>query len=128
VKRIAKCIWAFPTTCIGLLVGMVALITGGRWRVVDGVIEFSGGALAWLLFRCVPIQGGASAITLGHVVLGRDLQALDRTREHERIHVRQAERWGPLFVPAYLLAAMWQWLRGRDGYSDNPFERAARRE
>ena len=64
-------------------------------------------------------------MTLGHVVLGRDLMALNFSRAHERIHVRQCERWGPLFLPAYLLASAWLWLRGRDPYLDNPFEREA---
>ncbi len=35
--------------------------------------------------------------------------------------------WGPLFLPAYLLAGAWQGLRGRRPYWDNPFEVEARR-
>jgi hypothetical protein len=64
-------------------------------------------------------------MTLGHVVIGRDRDCLDHSRAHERIHVRQAERWGPLFIPAYLLASLFAKLRGRDAYRDNPFEREA---
>ena len=44
---------------------------------------------------------------------------------HERIHVRQCERWGPLFLPAYLLASAFIALRGGNPYLDNPFEREA---
>ena len=66
-------------------------------------------------------------MTLGHVVLGRDQASLDRSRAHERVHVRQAERWGPLFLPAYLAASVWSLLRGRHYYQDNCFEREARR-
>ena len=65
-------------------------------------------------------------MTLGHVVLGRDAAILDHAREHERVHVRQCERWGLLFIPAYLLASAWQALGGREAYRDNPFEREVR--
>ena len=64
-------------------------------------------------------------MTLGHVVLGLDRAAHRRTRRHERVHVRQCERWGPLFLPAYLLASAYLWLKGRSAYYDNPFEREA---
>jgi hypothetical protein len=61
-------------------------------------------------------------MTWGHVVIGTDRSALDRSRNHERIHVRQYERWGVLFVPMYLACSAWVWFRGRDPYRDNPFE------
>jgi hypothetical protein len=64
-------------------------------------------------------------MTLGHIVVAIDQFALDSTRYHERIHVHQCERWGPLFIPAYLTASVYQWLRGRNAYRDNPFERQA---
>lgn len=67
----------------------------------------------------------ASAMTLGHVVLGRTPAALDISREHELVHVRQYELWGPLFVPAYLACSLWLWLRGGNAYFDNPFEKEA---
>ena len=54
-----------------------------------------------------------------------DQAALDRSRAHERVHVRQCERWGPLFIPAYLLASAVLWCQGRDFYEENPFEREA---
>ena len=41
------------------------------------------------------------------------------------VHVRQCERWGPLFIPAYLVASAVLWCRGRDFYEENPFEREA---
>jgi hypothetical protein len=65
-------------------------------------------------------------VTLGHVVLGRDRECLDQTRAHERAHVRQCEQWGPLFLPAYLLASIWARVRGGELYYDNWFERQAR--
>jgi hypothetical protein len=64
-------------------------------------------------------------MTLGHIVLGRNRQLLDQTREHERVHVRQCQRWGPLFLPAYLIASFACCLRGQRPYEDNPFEREA---
>lgn len=118
-------LWASPNTAVGLLIALLSLPTGTRLRVVDGVIEAHGGLVAWLLRRVVPLPGGACALTLGHVVLGVSQAALDITRDHERIHVRQYERWGPAFVPAYFIASGWVWARGARAYHDNPFEREA---
>ena len=39
--------------------------------------------------------------------------------------MRQYERWGPLFGPAYLLSSLVQLARGRRPYWDNHFEREA---
>jgi hypothetical protein len=64
-------------------------------------------------------------MTLGHVVVGRDAPALHRTRAHERAHVRQAECWGPFFLPAYLVSSLVVSLRGGHYYRDNRFERDA---
>ena len=75
-----------------------------------------------------PISRGADGDDLGHVVLGSTQAALDISREHERVHVRQYERWGPFFVPAYLLCSLRCYLAGKDYYRDNPFEREAYRK
>lgn len=96
-----------------------------RMNFADDLLEVYGGAVSWLLRRAVPLPGGAAALTLGRVVLGRSAAALSQCREHERIHVRQYERWGPLFIPVYLLASVAAGLRGGDPYRDNPFEREA---
>lgn len=114
--------WVFPGTLIGLLLTLFALRQGGTARSVGGVLEVTGPDVLWWLSRWSRVGGGISAITLGHVVVGQDDQTLDATRGHERVHVRQYERWGPLFIPAYLLASGWVWLRGRHPYLDNPFE------
>ena len=118
-------LWAAPASLPGLVLAGLALATRGRAGIVDGVLEVHGGAAEWVLRRCVPIRGGAQAMTLGHVVVGRTPVCLETTRTHERVHVRQAERWGPFFLPAYLLASGWAFVRGRDPYLDNPFEREA---
>lgn len=125
MKRLLRYLWALPTTALGLPFALLALGTGGRLRMVRGVLEAEGKAIRWLLRRAVPLRGGASAITLGHIILGRDAGCLDRCRVHEHVHVRQAERWGPLFVPAYLLSSAIALLRGGDAYRDNAFEREA---
>lgn len=119
-------LWALPTTLLGLLFLPVALATGGGMRCVSGIAEVYGGAVAWFLRHCTLVNGGASAMTLGHIVLGVDPDRLDAVRAHELVHVRQCERWGPLFVPAYLLTSLWALLRGRRPYLDNAFEIQAR--
>ena len=64
----------------------------------EGALEFHGGFSTWYMRRVAR----ASAMTLGHVILGRDEWCLQFCREHEQAHVRQVEIWGPFFIPAYL--------------------------
>jgi hypothetical protein len=85
--------WALPNTLIGLLFVPAALLPRGRMQVIDGVLEAHGPCIAAILRHCVPIPGGAAAITFGHVVLACDSWSLDATRAHERVHVRQYEIW-----------------------------------
>ena len=118
-------IWALPNTLLGLLFVPIVLVTGGRMEVVEGVLELHGGTISFFLRHCVPIRGGACAMTLGHIVLGRDERSLSATRRHERAHVRQCEVWGPAFIPAYLAAGLWGLARGDGAYEGNYFERAA---
>ena len=124
MRLVLAIIWTAPWTMAGILVGSLGVATGGGVQRVGRVLEFHGGVLSWLLAR-VPIARGASALTLGHTVLARTAGDLDRTRDHELVHVAQYERWGLLFVPAYLGCSAWLWLRGCDPYWDNPFEREA---
>ena len=53
-------------------------------------------------------------------------EELFRIGPHERVHVEQYERWGPLFFLAYPLSSLWQILHGRSPYWDNHFEIQAR--
>jgi hypothetical protein len=124
---ILRYVWASPWTLLGLAVGLLGLATGGRGRRRGEVIEFYGGAVSRLLAR-LPGGDWVMAMTLGHVILGRNGAALDIAHKHELVHVRQYERWGPLFGPAYLLCTLILWLAGKDAYRDNPFERQAYRE
>lgn len=114
--RAGTYLWAAPASLVGLVfapfferryvVRGALLVEGARWP----------GRLGWR-YR---------AITFGHVILGID--TLDRaTLEHELRHVRQYERWGLLFFPAYALASLRARLAGGHFYRDNAFELAARR-
>src|SRR5438552_1673184 len=109
-------VWAAPTSFIGLTAGALTLCSGGRVQRRLGALEFHGGFARWFLERRMV---NASAMTLGHVIIGRDEWALDFCREHEQAHVRQVELWGGAFIPIYLLASLWAWGHGRHYYFDN---------
>lgn len=123
-RALAGYLWAAPASALGVVLGAIG-IAGGRMTLHSGVLEIEGPLLSWGLRHLTLLEGGADAITFGHVVLARDAAALDTTRRHERVHVRQYERWGPLFIPLYLAASAWAFVSGRDPYRDNPFEREA---
>jgi hypothetical protein len=115
-RRVARLLWAGPASLLGAL---LAPFFDSR-RVVDDVLVCEGaawpGRLRW------PFR----AMTLGQVVLCVD--ALDdATMRHELVHVRQFEKLGVFFMPAYLLASAWAVIRGRHFYRDNYFEADARR-
>lgn len=122
LPRLLAYLWASPTSAVGLVLAGVALMSRGRARVLDGVLEVRGGLVGWLLARNPLVPGGVAAITFGHVVLGVDAARLDATRLHERVHVAQTERWGPLFLPLYLLSSLVCLCTRRDPYRDNRFE------
>jgi hypothetical protein len=127
VNRCIRYLWAGPTTVVGLVVAL-ALIRRGRVACVNGVVEAHSPLLERALALLTPLASGADAMTLGHVVLGRNARALDATRAHERVHVRQYEVWGPFFLPAYFLASAHALATGRHPYFDNRFEMEARQE
>jgi len=125
MRTILRYVWAAPATGLGLVLAIVGIAAGGRLALHTGVIEAEGRLLAWGLTHLTWLDRGAAAITFGHVVLARDVDSLEWTRTHERVHVRQYERWGPFFIPLYLAASGWALARGQDPYIDNPFEREA---
>lgn len=125
MSRLLRYIWSFPTTALGSLFIPLALISKGNLKIVAGVLEIHGGLIAAFLKNWMPLPCGAAAVTLGHIVLGRDPACLDATRRHERVHVRQCELWGPAFLPAYCAASLWALLCGKHPYYDNYFERQA---
>ncbi len=123
IVRTLAYVWAAPTTSVGLAAGAITLASGGRVQIRSGALEFHGGFARWFLERRVV---GAAAMTLGHVILGRDRECLDACRDHEQAHVRQVERWGVAFLPAYVAASILAQARGQHYYLDNWFERDAR--
>ncbi len=127
MPRILRYAWAMPASAIGLLVGALALLLGARARWVEGTLEVGGGHLGgWA--DAAPERARFAAVTLGHVIVGVDDLALSGCRAHERVHVRQYERWGVFFFPAYAIAGLRELARGGDPYRDNYFEREARGE
>lgn len=124
LRTAIKILWASPWTLLGLAIGLLGLVTGGRCRRIGRTLEFWGGFTTGFL-RVFPLVKGVFAVTFGHIILGRDPAELDRVRPHEWVHVRQYERWGILFVPDYLFHWVRLLLVGRDPYRENPFERQA---
>lgn len=116
--------WALPNTALGILFGLLILGLGGRVHVVAGVAELHGGT-AGRFFASRPHPFCFGAITLGHVILGTCQKQLEALRAHEHVHVRQYERWGMFFLPAYALSSLWEVSHGRCGYRNNFFEMQA---
>ena len=126
MPRALKYLWALPTTSVGLVAALLTLATRGNVQGREGCLECHGGFATWLLTKATPLEGGANAMTLGHVILGQSQESLDHSREHEHVHVRQVERWGVFFFPAYLGVSAWLWMKGsKDSYMENPFEKEA---
>jgi len=115
-------LWALPNTLLGVACIPLVLVSGGRARFERGALELHGGFAAWLLRN---FCRGAGAMTLGHVILGRDRAMLDWTRNHEHVHVGQYMRWGPFFLIIYGLSSFNCWRKGRNPYLENCFEKVA---
>src|SRR5262245_451669 len=114
-------IWTLPNTLLGACFVVPVLFSGGV-RFERGAMEIHGGFTKWFLRK---VCRGASAMTLGHVILGQSRDCLDWARNPEHVHVGQYMRWGPFFLPAYGLSSFLCWCRGLNPYLDNRFERDA---
>ena len=117
MSKLARLVWAAPASLLGVALSPFF----SRRYVTRGVLVCEGAEwprkLGWR-YR---------AITLGHVVLAVD--ELDGVvMEEEFAHVRQYERWGPVFFVAYASSSLWALIRGRDPYDDNVFEKEAKVE
>jgi hypothetical protein len=103
--------------------GLAVAVTG-RARLERG----PHGLLLARDYRGRVLAPRAGAVTIGDVVLMRlDDEALTRhpqLLDHEARHATQYAFWlGPLvFVPAYLAASVWSWVRTRDFALGNAFE------
>ena len=114
--RLFRILWTSPNSLIGLSL----LPFFRRRRVARGVLLGEGAH--W------PRRFGwrYSAITFGHVVLSVDEPIPERVLEHELVHVKQYEIFGPLYLLFYVLASLVALARGGHHYRDNVFERHAR--
>ncbi|MGB5132910.1 MAG: hypothetical protein WBO00_09865 [Steroidobacteraceae bacterium] len=121
LPQIARYLWAAPCTAVGLVPAALILLSGGSARIQSGVLEIAIRRIARRssFYFC--------AITLGHVVIGRDERVLEQVRTHELEHVRQYECWGALFFVAYPASSLCQLLRGRNPYWFNHFEIESRK-
>jgi hypothetical protein len=137
--RLLKVLWVLPVSVFALPLLPLALTWPlpqqhrARWSINNGVLEIESPALSWFLqapwFRALSGGSGFAAATIGHVIIGRDKRCLEACRTHEHVHVRQCERWGPLFPVAYVLAGLFAACKARrfDAYyRDNAFEVEAR--
>ena len=117
--KILPVIWAAPTSLVGLAI-LIPFGGGARFRWVQGALEVWGPGIEWMFKRFSPV--GAQAMVIGHFVFGINPWVLTALRRHERVHVHQAEIFGPFFLPLYIGASLWLLMQGRDGYRSNPFE------
>ena len=116
-------LWVAPVTLFGLFLALIAYWLGASVKRRFGVLEVAGNTRTPILRS---ISSRFEAITLGHVILGRNHGTLSRYRSHEHVHVRQYERWGLLFPVLYVLASFRALLTGKRFYWDNVFELEAR--
>jgi hypothetical protein len=117
-------LWVAPVTLFGLVLALIAYWLGASIKRRFGVLEVAGNTRTLILRS---ISSRFEAITLGHVILGRNHGTLSRYRSHEHVHVRQYERWGLLFPILYALASFRALLTGKRFYWDNVFEIEARK-
>ena len=122
-RNIIAYFWVAPVTLFGLLLAILAYWLGASVKRRFGVLEVAGNTRTPILRS---ISSRFEAITLGHVILGRNHGTLSRYRSHEHMHVRQYERWGLLFPVLYVLASFRALLTGKRFYWDNVFELEAR--
>jgi hypothetical protein len=117
---------ALPGDLLGLIV-LNGLGIGRPTRVHDAgdvralVVE-DPRVTRYFRFGFIPTR----AQTLGRYVFATsDLDP--ETTAHECEHIRQWQRLGPLYLPAYFGSSALAFLRGDKPYWDNAFEAAARR-
>jgi hypothetical protein len=107
-------VWTLPNTLLGLALGA---LTFQLPRAHGGAFVFDRAPRGLTrLLRAI----NRSAMTVGFVIVSA-VPVEGQLLEHERFHVRQYARWGPFFIPVYLILAI------PFGYRRHPMEVAARR-
>jgi hypothetical protein len=123
--ELVKFLWAAPCSAVGIVLTAVLLALGGKARWSSGALEVTyrhSLASCGTLASKLPFRG----IVFGHVILAVTREELKTIGPHERVHVAQYERWGPLFFLAYGASSVWQLVKGRSPYWYNYFEVQAR--
>ena len=97
----------------GMFSGMVATISNQDFEVSHG-----GGSM-WFSGSDLPfMRGSADGVTIGSTTHYRG-ELLDNAKircrllEHEAWHVRQYQRWGPLFLAVYVAYHL---IQGKDNW------------
>jgi hypothetical protein len=125
--KLLKLIWASPCSAVGVLLAGIPLALGGEAKWSSGALEVTyrrSLASCGKLANQLPFRG----IVFGHVILAVAGEELRTIGPHERAHVEQYERWGPLFLLAYAGSSAWQLVNGRGPYWYNYFEVQAREQ
>ena len=107
-------LWTLPNTAIGVVLGVFTFQVP---RGAGGVLIFDRSQRG--ITRLMP-RFNRGAMTVGHVILSSQ-PVVGTLLAHEMHHVRQYDRLGPFFIPAYFL------LAAGYGYRRHPMEVSARR-
>lgn len=109
-------LWAAPCTALGLLLAWA----GGCRRTAGGLEFLAPRRGPWRRF----FAQGWAAITIGEVIVFADAEAQGApwVQAHERRHVEQYRRLGPLFPVVYATCSVLALAMGRDPYRDNWLE------
>jgi hypothetical protein len=117
---------ALPGDLMGLLImrgcGIPAPTREVRSGDVTAILVEDPRVDRWFRTHLMPVR----AQTVGRYVFARDTIPAEIIA-HECEHIRQWERFGPLFLTSYMGLSALALMRGRRPYWDNEFEVAARR-
>ncbi len=124
--ELAQKVWASPNTAIGVSYGLlgyaVGKATGQDVKITFGnnAVQFEGNPLvqrAFTLGNAINYSGIGSAEggpkdLLGHSYTGQTSEWQNgkivgpKLGDHEEAHTYQAQKWGPLFLPAYITSGL----------------------
>ena len=108
------------STPLGLVVAAVGI---ARLRILDGLVVADHARLPWIRASAMTI---GSVVVVPHRSLEEVQQRVPRLLEHEDHHAHQwAYCLGLPFIPLYVAATAWSWLRTGDRASANCFESQA---